>query len=171
MASGAAFDPARVFAVLATHGVDYVLVGALAARLQGFPRLTADVDVTPDSSPDNLERLAAALRTLDVRVFTDSVPEGLSFDCSAETLGRAAMWNLITSAGRVDVIFTPAGSEGFDDLRAGAERFVLDGQPLYAASLRDILRLKEAANRPQDRQDAIVIREMLAHDDGKATPP
>ncbi len=149
--------------MLAAHGVDFVLVGALAARLYGFPRLTADVDLTPDASPDNLERLAAALQELEARVFTDSVPEGLPFDCSATALARSAMWNLISVAGRIDIIFVPSGSDGFDDLRAGAERFMVHDTPLYAASLADILRLKEAANRPQDRQDAIVIRAMLAH--------
>jgi hypothetical protein len=166
VANAGVFDPERILAVLAEHGVDFVLVGALAARLYGFPRLTADVDLTPDTSPDNLERLAASLQALDARVFTDSVPEGLPFDCSATTLARASMWNLVTRAGRMDVIFTPSGSDGFDDLRASAERFMIHGQPLYAASLADILRLKEAADRPQDRQDAIVIRAMLAEESG-----
>jgi hypothetical protein len=50
------------------------LIGALAARLQGFPRLTADADITPARDRDNLERLAAALRELDARVYTESVP-------------------------------------------------------------------------------------------------
>ena len=162
MADLAPFDPERILAVLAAHAVDFVLVGALAARLYGFPRLTADVDLTPDRSPENLVRLAAALQQLDAKVFTDAVPEGLPFDCSATALARATMWNLVTAAGRVDLIFTPSGSDGFDDLRAGAERFMIHGHPLYAASLADILRLKEAADRPQDRQDAIVIRAMLA---------
>ena len=44
--------------------------GALAARLHGFPRVTADADITPARDPGNLERLAAALRELDARVFT-----------------------------------------------------------------------------------------------------
>ena len=79
----AALDPERLVRSLARHHVRYVLIGALAARLQGFPRLTADADITPDRSRDNLERLAAALRELDARVYTESVPEGLCFDCSA----------------------------------------------------------------------------------------
>ncbi len=47
MPDSAPFDPERIVRVLAEHGVDYVLIGALAARLQGFPRLTADADITP----------------------------------------------------------------------------------------------------------------------------
>ena len=155
------FDPKRMVRVLATHEVSYILIGALAARLQGFPRLTADVDITPATDPENLERLAAALRELDARVFTDGVPEGLAFDCSASTLANADMWNLVTTAGRMDIVFEPAGTGGYDDLERSAVRFEAFGTQLDAASLTDIIRSKEASDRPQDRQDVAVIREML----------
>jgi hypothetical protein len=160
----APFDPARIFETLARHEVEFVLIGALAARLQGFPRLTADADLTPAPTPENLERLATALLELDARVYTESVPEGLAFDCSATTLARADIWNLTTAAGRVDVIFRPAGIDDYEALRANAARFEIHGAPLFAASLSDILRLKEAADRPQDRQDAVIIREILRFD-------
>jgi hypothetical protein len=62
----APLDPERIVRVLAKHGVEYVLIGALAARLQGFPRLTADADITPSRDAANLGRLAtvAVLREL-----------------------------------------------------------------------------------------------------------
>jgi hypothetical protein len=157
----AALDPERIVRVLARHRVRYVLIGALAARLQGFPRLTADADITPAREQDDLRRLAAALRELDARVYTEGVPEGLPFDCSAETLERAELWNLVTSAGRIDVAFLPAGTEGYEDLARSAIRFEVFGAKLLAASLADIIRCKEAADRPQDRQDVVVLREIL----------
>lgn len=153
-------DPERLIKVLAKHRVHFVLIGALAARLQGFPRLTADADITPARDRDNLHRLAAALCEMDARVFTEAVPEGLKFDCSAESLSRAEMWNLVTSAGRLDLAFTPSGTKGYDDLIRGALRFQVYGIELLAASLEDIIRSKEAADRPQDRQDVLVLREM-----------
>lgn len=161
MPSVAPLDPERLFTTLARHEVQFVLIGALAARLQGFPRLTADADITPARDPANLERLAAALRELDARVYTDSVPEGLPFDCSAPMLERADVWNLVTAAGRLDVAFRPSGTEGFEDLARGAVRFEVYGLELRVAGLADILCSKQAANRPQDRQDAVILREML----------
>jgi hypothetical protein len=157
----APLDPERLVRVLAKHHVRYVLIGALAARLQGFPRLTADADITPDRSRDNLEHLAAALRELEARVYTESVPEGLSFDCSASALARAPLWNFVTNAGRMDVAFVPSGTDGFEDLSRNAVRFDVFGVELLAASLSDIVRSKEAADRPQDRQDVLVLKEML----------
>lgn len=155
------FDPERILRVLAGRHVRYVLVGATAARLQGFPRLTADADITPARDPENLDRLAAALRELCARIYTESVPEGLPFSCDAATLARAKVWNLITDAGRVDVIFEPSGTKGFEDLARSAIAFHAFGVEVHAASLEDILRSKQASSRPQDQQDVIVLREML----------
>ena len=157
----APFDPELLLTTLARHGVEHVLIGAVAARLQGFPRTTADVDITPATSPGNLGRLAAALRELDARVFTESVPEGLHFDCSAESLSRSEMWNLVTDAGRLDIAFRPSGTDGYDDLARNAVTFEVFDTTLQAASLEDIIRSKEAAGRPQDRQDVVVLKEML----------
>ncbi|NJD10992.1 MAG: hypothetical protein FIB01_11355 [Gemmatimonadetes bacterium] len=161
MPEPAAFDPERIVRVLGAHRVSYVLVGALAARLQGFPRVTADADITPARDVANLERLAAALRELDARIYTENVPEGLAFDCSAAMLARGTVWNLVTSAGRIDLLFEPAGTGGYEDLAAGAVRFEVFAVALLAASLRDVLRSKEAANRPQDRSDAVLLRELI----------
>ncbi|MGQ0642916.1 MAG: hypothetical protein ACT4P6_19390 [Gemmatimonadaceae bacterium] len=161
MADVAPLDPERLIKGLAKHGVRYVLIGAVAARLQGFPRLTADADITPARDRENLTNLASALRELDARVSTESVPEGLAFDCSPATLSRAELWNLVTAAGRLDVAFTPSGTEGYDDLVRNAVSFDVFGVTLAAASLEDIIRSQAAAARPQDLQDVIVLRQML----------
>ncbi|MGH7701983.1 MAG: hypothetical protein ACREMO_02735 [Gemmatimonadales bacterium] len=168
MSRVAPLDPERIITTLGRHGVRYVLIGAVAARLQGFPRLTADADITPARDPDNLARLAAALNELDARIFTEPVPEGLPFDCSASMLARAELWNLVTSAGRLDLAFNPAGTKGYDDLAQDAVRFLVYGVTVEAASLEAIIRSKEATDRAQDRQDVILLREMLRRREGKS---
>jgi hypothetical protein len=156
----AAFDPELLLRALSHHRVNFVLIGALAARLHGFPRLTADADITPAGDKPNLQRLAAALNELDAKVYTESVPEGLAFDRSAATLSRAAMWNLVTKAGRLDIAFEPAGVEGYADLKKDAERFEAFGVRFFVASLDDIIRSKEAAGRPKDLDDVAILRAM-----------
>ena len=156
-----AFDPERIIRALAKHGVRYVLVGATAARLQGFPRLTADADIAPASDSDNLRQLSAALRDLRARVFIESVPEGLQFSCDPQTLSRSNLWNLVTDAGRLDLIFKPSGTQGYDDLFKSALKYEVFGVEVHAASLKDILRTKLASNRPQDQDDVRILRAML----------
>jgi hypothetical protein len=157
----APFDPELLVRTLAKHRVEYVLIGALAARLFGFPRVTADADITPARDPDNLARLAGALRELEARIYTETIPEGLAFDCTPAMLARGDTWNLITRSGRLDVMFAPAGTQGYAELAASAVHFEVFDQDLRVARLEDILRSKEAAGRPRDRQDAMLIRAML----------
>lgn len=160
MSEIAPFDPEQLLESLSRHRVNFVLIGALAARLHGFPRLTADADIAPAGDKPNLVRLAAALNDLDARVYTESVPAGLAFDCSATTLAKARMWNLVTRAGRLDIAFRPAGVEGYADLKKDAERFEAFGVRFLVASLDDIIRSKEAAGRPKDLDDVAILRAM-----------
>jgi hypothetical protein len=156
----APFDPELLLGALSHHRVNFVLIGALAARLHGFPRLTAGADITPAKDKPNLERLAAALKDLDAKIYTESVPEGLTFDCSAITLARARMWNLATKAGRLNIAFEPAGVQGYDNLKKDAERFEAFGVRFLVASLDDIIRSKEATGRPKDLDDVAILRAM-----------
>ena len=158
MSDLAPFDPELLLKTLTRHRVKFVLIGALAARLHGFPRLTADADVTPANDKRNLERLASALKDLDAKVYTESVPEGLAFDRSAAALSRATMWNLVTNAGRLDIAFLPAGTKGYEDLARDAERFEAFGVRFLAASLDDIIRSKEATGRAKDDDDVVILK-------------
>lgn len=143
------------------HEVKYVLIDTLAARLQGFPRFTADADITPAYNTDNLESLADALNEINARVFTESFPRGLDFECTAENLRQAKLWNLVTSYGRLYIVFEPAGTSGYGDLIADAVPFKVYGTKLFIASLKNIIRTKKTSNRPQDRQDVIILEEII----------
>jgi hypothetical protein len=68
---------------------------------------------------------------------------------------------LVTEAGRLDLIFKPSGTQGYDDLARSAVTYEVFGVEVRAASLKDILRSKLTSNRPQDQQDVIVLKEML----------
>lgn len=155
-------DLARLFEVLDRHHVAYVLIGGLAAVYHGSPFPTEDVDITPQIDRANLTRLVAALVELDARVRTDSVPEGLPFAADADSLAAVQMWNLTTTAGDLDLSFTPAGTAGYSDLRKDAVVVELYGVAVPVASLADVVRSKQAANRPKDQRVLPTLREILA---------
>ena len=54
-------------ATLARHGVEFVVVGGVAAVLNGAPISTFDLDIVHARSEENLDRLLAALTELDAR--------------------------------------------------------------------------------------------------------
>lgn len=139
-------------AVLNRHRVRYVVIGAFAAIAQQAPiDPTRDIDVTPEASTGNLRRLSAALKELDARIRTASVPGGLPFDHDAASLRRATTWNLVCRYGEFDIAFQPSGfAGGYSELAARAHRVLVEGIEVSVADLEDVIRSKEAAGRPKD---------------------
>ena len=147
------FDPVRILAALHRHQVDFVLVGGLAATAHGSPLLTGDVDITPNRRSDNLGRLAAALRDLGACLRTDREPEGVPFPVDAAFLAaQPLMLNLVTLAGDLDLTFAPSAFPGgYDQLLPNAVQVrIVEEADTAIASLGDIIRSKEAANRDKD---------------------
>lgn len=155
-------DLAKLFEVLSRHKVVYVLIGGLAAVYYGSPFPTEDADITPESGPDNLIRLATALREINARIRTEAEPQGLPFACDAEALAAAKTWNLTTDVGDLNVAFQPAGTQGYPDLRRDAATTQLYDVTVHIASLSDVIRSKQAANRPKDQRVLPTLREILA---------
>lgn len=155
----------HIVRTLAQHRVRFVVIGAFAALAHGSPFPTEDVDVTPEQSRDNVARLSDALHELNARIRTRAVPEGLAFDLDAESLASAGVWNLSTPFGDLDISFVPTGTDGFAQLDRKAIDLDIDGIVVRFASLEDIVRSKQAANRDKDRRHLPVLRELLANRD------
>lgn len=155
-------DLERLLEVLDRCGVAFVLIGGMAALTHGSPFPTEDVDITPAAAPDNLKRLSAALRDLDARVRTEGIDGGLPFDHSADSLAAVGTWNLTTRYGDLDLSFVPSGTRGFEDLNSDARPIELFGISVRVASLADIVRSKQAANRPKDQRVLPTLRALLA---------
>jgi hypothetical protein len=156
------FRPAEILAALEARDVAYVLIGGLAAALHGAANVTTDVDITPEPGGANLTRLSAALRDLDARVRVET-SEGatVAFSHDAASLARAATWNLSTRAGDLDISFVPSGTQGFVDLRRDAVTITIQGVHVPVASLADVVRSKEAADREKDRLVLPILRRLL----------
>lgn len=158
--------PERILAVLADHGVRFVLVGGFAAVIHGSPYVTTDVDVVPERSQENLRRLSEALLALQARIWTASEPTGVPFGHDARPLVDANVWSLVTDHGRLDITFVPSGTTGFEDLARDAVHLTILGVGVDVASLADVIRSKEAAGRARDRLVLPVLRRIL--DEGGA---
>jgi hypothetical protein len=155
-------DLGELLHVLERHGVRYVVIGAQAAVIHGVPVVTEDLDVTPARDRDNLARLAGALAEVEPRIRTASGPEGVPFPVDADFLSTSEMLNLTTRLGALDLAFLPAGTRGYDDLRRNATYIELaDGLVVQVASLADVIRSKEAADREKDRAQLPLMRRTL----------
>jgi hypothetical protein len=136
---------------LEAEGVRYVVIGGTAAAMGGATHVTFDLDITPERSPANLDRLASALRRVNARL--TGVPDAIAaaFQLDGAILGNGSIWTFTTDHGRLDVAFEPSGTSGYKDLRRGAHETKIDGMRIVVASLEDVIRSKEAADRERDR--------------------
>jgi hypothetical protein len=144
-----AFDPLGGLRALVDEGVRFVVIGGYAAALRGSPMMTGDVDVCYARDRRNLERLASALRGLNARL--RGAPRGVRFELDARSLAAGDNFTFSTDAGPIDCLGTPTGTEGFADLDAAATDEDLGGLVVRVASLDDLIRMKRAAGRRQDR--------------------
>lgn len=165
----AEFDPVGILRVLVEHEVDLVVVGGIAARLRGAPLLTQDVDITPSGTRKNLHRLVAALQVLDARLRTAAEPDGVPFPFDPVLLETTPMWTLTTRLGDLDLVMSPAGTGGFQDLSRDADELLVAESPqliVKVASLADVIRSKEAAGREKDRAALPLLRRTLEESQG-----
>jgi hypothetical protein len=148
VADHAEFRPEEVVRLLGRHGVEYVLIGGLAAVTHGSPLVTQDVDLCYRRTTGNLDRLAAALREVHARL--RGVDAELPLRVDGTTLARGDSFTFTTDVGSIDILATPAGTSGYDDLARTAEVFELFGHRVLVASVDDLIRMKRAAGRPKD---------------------
>ena len=152
------FDPTAIFASLASHGVEFVLIGGLASGARGAGWPTFDADILILGNEENLERLGRALTDLMAEYDTLHRPP---IRPTAERLRTSTGPQLFrTRYGRLDVL-KEAGGETYESLLPDSSLIELHSHQLRCASIEALLRMKLAANRPKDAAGIIKLREAL----------
>jgi hypothetical protein len=149
------FDPLAILRTLVEARVEFIVIGGVAAAVRGSPSATVDLDICYRREEENLRRLASVLRGTRARLrgVTDAVP----FLLHPETLGGGDHFTLSTDLGDLDLLRTPAGTNGYGDLLRDSTDVDLDGFTIKVASLDDLIRMKRAAGRPKDRVELEIL--------------
>lgn len=157
-------DFARLIGALAASGVEFIVVGGVAAVVHGSARLTQDVDVVYRRTPENMDRRAAALS--DLSPYLRGAPPGLPFEWSVATIRRGLNFTLVTSAGDLDLLGEIVGGGRYEDLIDQTVTIELFGHPCQCLDLPALIRAKRAAGRPKDLE-AIAELEALLEERGR----
>ena len=140
----------RVAALLATHRLDAVLIGNAAAALQGAPVTTVDLDFMFRKTPANLRKLRRIAADLEAVVFMPYYPVSELYRVLRDRDGL-----------QLDFMVRVNGIRSFEGLRSRAEIARFGNHILRVATLADIIKSKQAANRPQDRAVLPLLRKTL----------
>jgi hypothetical protein len=147
----AEFHPRALLTHLTAYGVDFVVVGGIAATLHGSSRDTFDLDVCPSNDPGNLETLGRALIDLDARI--RGGVEDVPFVPNGRTLAGMEILTLDTSLGPLDILVRPGGSPPYPQLRGRARRMKIGTSAVLVASVDDLIEMKRTADRAKDQAD------------------
>jgi hypothetical protein len=157
-------DYEALLAALDKEGVEFILVGGLAATAHGSGRFTEHVDIVYRRTPDNHRRLVSGLGPLTP--YLRGAPPGLPFSWSTSTIERGLNFTLETTAGAIDLFGEIAGGGSYDDILPHTIEITVFGAACRCIDLRHLIHVKRAAGRPKDLQ---VIAELEALLDERET--
>jgi len=158
-------------AALEEAGVRYLVAGGLAVNAYGYLRFTKDVDVVVQLVPENIERAFAALGKLGYRPMVPitaaqfanaGLREGWIRDKGMQVL---QFWSDLHRETPVDLFVREPFV--FDEEYQLALIKPLGSIPVRIVSIPALIRMKEEADRPQDRIDIDQLRLSLKDDAGR----
>ena len=156
MATELRFD--EILRVFTRNEVEFIVVGGVAAILQGSPLTTEDLDVVYVASEENNARLAKALGELEAHYLD---PAGRRIEPDVSRLASMRLHLLKTSCGRVDVLRTVGKNLAYHDLVERCRVFDVADFRVRALDLEAIIETKDA-DRPKDRYQLPYLRQLLA---------
>jgi hypothetical protein len=133
------------------NGVEFVIIGGIAATLHGSARITFDLDIVYERSAQNIERVVAALTPF--APYLRGAPAGLPFKFDAETLKRGLNFTFTTSDGPIDLLGEVSGVGNYAVARRHSLEAQLFGGTYYFLDLDTLILSKKAAGRPKDLGD------------------
>lgn len=146
---------AKIAELLHSHSVDFVVIGGQAAVLHGSPIPTFDVDLSYRRTTENLEQLAAALKTIQPTL--RGAPPDLPFLLDANSLALGSNFTFNTSLGPLDLLGWVEPLGDYDDFASRAEIMDIGGIPLRVLSLDDLIAVKRHLGRPKDRATLVQL--------------
>ena len=159
----------EVLHTLTQNGVDFIIVGGVAARLHGSTRLTQDLDIVPRFEPAHWRHLIQVLTEMNTQ---PRIPEPLE---RISDLAQVRQWqaekNLLAVAFRspradLEIDLLISESHRFDELLSRASTVEYDGQIYHVASIDDLIEMKMRAGRAHDLTDIAVLQAIKQHREG-----
>ncbi len=126
--------------------LEVIVVGSMAAAMQGAPIMTQDVDLLVRDTARNRAKLAEVAKKIGA-----AAPQTIS--------ELSSVVSILGAASPVDVLFDQIiGGLTFASLRSRAINIEIAGEHLLVASLDDIIASKTAAGRPKDNAQLPILR-------------
>lgn len=111
-------DFEKLLTLLASNGVQFVIVGGLAITIHGSSYVTFDLDICYARDDDNLTRLVQALKPINPKL--RGAPLGIPFCFDEETVKKGLNFTLTTALGDIDLLGEVTGIGDFPAVAAAS---------------------------------------------------
>lgn len=148
----------ELLGVLVRHEVEFVVVGGVAAVINGAPITTSDLDILHRRTPENVRRLVAAVTEIDATFRTDSRKIRPN---ESHLLGPGHVL-LQTTLGVLDSLGTIETNTTYEDVLVDTFVTEVAGLSIRALTLERLIKVKEQAGRPKDLRMLPELRATLA---------
>jgi len=138
----------KVIEALRRVRLEAIVVGNVAAVLQGVPVMTQDIDLFVRDTKLNREKIKSFAKELGLSLYKRD--EAISEVITAENPEVI-----------VDFIFRLSPDQKFESVRSRAKRIKIGRHYCLVADLEDILKSKKTANRPKDKAVLRLIEDTL----------
>jgi hypothetical protein len=149
----------KLLQILTEGGVEFVLIGGVAANLHGSARATFDVDLVYCRTRENIQRLVRALAPYNA--YLRGAPPGLPFKFDEQTVRNGLNFTLVTTLGALDLLGEVIGGGNYEQLRPHTVQFEAFGVRCFCVTLERLIQLKRAAGRPKDLESVAELQALL----------
>ena len=143
---------------LVRHEVEFVVVGGVAAVINGAPVTTSDLAILHRRTPENVRRLVAAVTEIDATFRTDSRKIRPN---ESHLLGPGHAL-LQTTLGVLDSLGTIETNTTYEDVLVDTFVTEVAGLSIRALTLERLIKVKEQTGRPKDLRMLPELRATLA---------
>ena len=143
---------------LANAGIEFILVGGLAAVVQGAPISTFDMDIVHRQTDDNIRKLLLLFKSLGA---TQRRPDDKILEPTEADLKGEGHILLNTRFGPLDVLAYIEKGLGFDELIKDTVEINFEGNTVYVLSLETIVKLKRDLKDPKNHYRMPILEETL----------
>lgn len=155
----APLEAGSLLAALTRGGVKFIVIGGLAVGAHGYPRATKDIDIVPEPSRENFERLAGVLSELDYEIIGGEEFEAEELvHPDVQGLLDGESWVLRTRFGRLDILQHLEPEVEYSALDLDAIEDEVFGTSVRFCGYRHLVAMKEAASRDQGLVDHSRLR-------------
>ena len=145
----------EIIKALVRANVRFVVIGGVAATIQGSARFTNDIDICYDRAPDNVARLVRLL--LKWKAYLRGVERGLPFILDERQFGITPMMTLTTEKGAIDVRDVVPGVGDYDACVKASESVEIGTVEFRSLTLNALIASKRAVRRPKDVEQLIEL--------------